>query len=577
MTLNKPNAPFNSSQSCTTDSQPSLFDFCEEYAIPTKRKRVSLDTMKYIVDMADKGSSLKSIRAKYKWYRSENLATFRRCVRFGGSNADKMHRVNEAVKAQVRQARDNGETVHDQTITQWGQRAAREVGAEDFFRASHTWLRRFKEKEGIVVRDITGEFGRHEPTAQLTKAQKIEAFRQQYSQLEWYFPRRLIWNYDQTGFNYEITDKRTLSWKGERDTRVKVGSKSKTTHSYTSQPMINRDGKTIGKLLLCLREPGGEFPGTKLEEIKALERRYRNIHVVASKSGKMSKVLMEEWVKEVLIPARRRALTADDGTTLSNDDTHIDDTTLDDQVASANYTTDNEDNQCFEAVSNSIYCWDPPFVSSCARSTTRAANEQCMVKPEVLLLADSWTGQTSDTFRDRLRGQRVKLLQIPPATTAELQPLDVNFNRQYKKFVKAITRRAISDGLLDQVTNRAGIMNIHSLIWNQFSSVQYQDLIRHAWHNTDPDYSVSELATRPPGRNVDAVQFRSFNGADKCEHHTNCSNHAFIKCAHCGKLLCLKHFLERTCFHDDPITMDMSADDSQSSHDSSGHSELKRL
>ena len=129
--------------------------------------------------------------------------------------------------------------------------------------------------------------------------------------------RRLIWNYDQTGFNYEITNKRTLSFKGERDTRVKVGSTAKTTHSYTSQQMITRDGRTVGKLLPCLREPEGNFPRTKLEEIKALEARYRNIHVVASKSGKMSKQLMGEWVNEVLIPARKRALTQDDGTTLT--------------------------------------------------------------------------------------------------------------------------------------------------------------------------------------------------------------------------------------------------------------------
>lgn len=29
-----------------------------------------------------------------------------------------------------------------------------------------------------------------------------------------------------------------------------------------------------------------------------------------------------------------------------------------------------------------------------------------------------------------------------------------------------------------------------------------------------------------------------------------CYNRTFIRCAHCGKHLCLHHFMKRTCFHD---------------------------
>lgn len=29
----------------------------------------------------------------------------------------------------------------------------------------------------------------------------------------------------------------------------------------------------------------------------------------------------------------------------------------------------------------------------------------------------------------------------------------------------------------------------------------------------------------------------------------DCNHPAFIRCAHCGRVLCLEHFLERTCFH----------------------------
>ena len=47
-------------------------------------------------------------------------------------------------------------------------------------------------------------------------------------------------------------------------------------------------------------------------------------------------------------------------------------------------------------------------------------------------------------------------MQIPKRTTAELQPLVVNFNPQYKKFVERVTEQAIQDETVRDVTNREG-------------------------------------------------------------------------------------------------------------------------
>lgn len=57
----------------------------------------------------------------------------------------------------------------------------------------------------------------------------------------------------------------------------------------------------------------------------------------------------------------------------------------------------------------------------------------------------------------------------------------------------------------------------------------------------------------PPSRGVLANQF-SFRET-RCQNkdpltHAYCSRPAFIKCSHCGKFLCLKHFIERVCFHE---------------------------
>lgn len=101
----------------------------------------------------------------------------------------------------------------------------------------------------------------------------------------------------------------------------------------------------------------------------------------------------------------------------------------------------------------------------------------------------------------------------------------------------------------NQVQTRDGILNFQSLMWNQLSSPVYRDLIRYAWHSTDPDFQTDELDVyKPP--TVQQVQFGLKRG-DKCQVE-NCTEHAFIRCSYCGKLLCLDHFLNRTCFHDSP-------------------------
>ena len=162
-------------------------------------------------------------------------------------------------------------------------------------------------------------------------------------------------------------------------------------------------------------------------------------------------------------------------------------------------------------------------------------------------------------------GERNNLMQIPKRTTAELQPLVVNFNPQYKKFVERVTEQAIQDETVRDVTNREGLMNLHSLSWNQFATSAYRDMIRHSWHNTDPDYSTSELMTGPPVRMVQDIQF-NFDPSSRCEYG---SNHAFNRCSHCGNLMCLKHFLKRKCFHTQNSSLSSSNSTNTEDHDQS--------
>lgn len=58
------------------------------------------------------------------------------------------------------------------------------------------------------------------------------------------------------GIDYELKRDRTLSNEGEFDTRIKACSRNKQTHSYSIQPLVSKDGKTIGKLLIVLQDVG---------------------------------------------------------------------------------------------------------------------------------------------------------------------------------------------------------------------------------------------------------------------------------------------------------------------------------
>lgn len=72
-------------------------------------------------------------------------------------------------------------------------------------------------------------------------------------------------------------------------------------------------------------------------------------------------------------------------------------------------------------------------------------------------------------------------------------------------------------------------------------------MLRYAWHNTDASFSHEELLSDRPAM-VKDVQF-DVNAQDSCEVD-ECDSPAFIRCSHCGKLMCLSHFLDRKCFHE---------------------------
>lgn len=156
-----------------------------------------------------------------------------------------------------------------------------------------------------------------------------------------------------------------VSVKGERDTVLGIDSHNKHTHSYTVQPMVGRDGCLFPIALIVTQEDEGTFGPKLAPEIREIERKFGNIEVFASKSGKLTSALIDQWYHGTLftaIKAKQEEKMADD-----------DDVT-------------------------------------------------------VLILADSWSGHAEADQQRELRSMGAHFLQIPPGTTDQLQPLDVNFN-----------------------------------------------------------------------------------------------------------------------------------------------------
>lgn len=445
----------------------------------------SRETMQKIVDMIDglngqRRRSMDSIENLYPNFRSYMIPRFRK--RLATTNRrEKFMMIDQHVYSVFKQSRQELKPVHGRMLQRWARQYAQSIDLTDF-KASKKWLYLFKKRNNIVGRKVTYYLGKAEQRNEGAIAESIVNFRQNYTRDSKPFNSSFIWNFDQVGFNYEPSNLRTLSMKGERDVTLLLDQKRKMTHSYTVQPMISRDGRLFGKLLLVMQEQANTWGKNIGPEVARLERLYGNIEVYPHTSGKVTRESTFRWYNGTL---------------------------------------------------------------KCAVNHIRG-NRTNNGNPIVLILADSYGGHSKEDQIQSLSTIGVKMMRIPKSTTDVLQPLDVNYNRQMKIFYNRIIEEAFYQNITGQVTSREGILNVHSLMHNQFSSAQYRDMIKYAWRNTDPSFDVKELTNYPP-KMVNDIQF-NIDDANTCQVE-GCEEHAFLKCSHCGKHLCLKHFLQRECFH----------------------------
>ena len=106
----------------------------------------------------------------------------------------------------------------------------------------------------------------------------------------------MVFNTDQSGFNYELHSVRTLSKIGQTTTTLLYKSLHSKSCSYIILFVITRSGHLLYKFLICLQENTTVF-GNRI--VKVIPN-FQNVLIKFSKSGKMTKDLVIEFNNEVI-------------------------------------------------------------------------------------------------------------------------------------------------------------------------------------------------------------------------------------------------------------------------------------
>lgn len=120
-------------------------------------------------------------------------------------------------------------------LRQWAMAAANQMQSETFsFKASKHWTDNFKSTHRISQRHVTKFVSNKEVQSFQELLDIAKVFQVQTSTIIPEFHPDFVINTDQSGCEYRISSKRTLSFKGEKVTEIAV-KQLHLTHSYTIQ------------------------------------------------------------------------------------------------------------------------------------------------------------------------------------------------------------------------------------------------------------------------------------------------------------------------------------------------------
>ncbi|XP_074108692.1 uncharacterized protein LOC141533609 [Cotesia typhae] len=167
------------------------------------------------------------------------------------------------------------------------------------FVASKTWLHYFKKRHSIVSRKITHYLysvrDRNKAKEIITTAKFVLYIRNDIEK----FGAENVFNADESGYQYEFLDKRTLDDKGVKDVKIVGDQKNMTRTSYTIMPAISAAGELLPRVLIVLREKKGYIGPDVASKLFTSP----NLFITAGKGGKTSGPIVDKWFEKVYLPA----------------------------------------------------------------------------------------------------------------------------------------------------------------------------------------------------------------------------------------------------------------------------------
>ncbi|XP_076667942.1 uncharacterized protein LOC143368768 [Andrena cerasifolii] len=231
------------------------------------------------------------------------LNKWKKVVENNGSVRDKYIFINNWTYDRFIEARSLNRQVTTRSLQQWAIQAANQFLSNSFhFSASHTWVTKFKLRNRITQRKVTRFVSKKDTISFQDTLQAAQVFQDQVRDVIPSFDDRLVINTDQTGCEYKIELKRTLSYKGEKITEVATGSLNKMTHSYTAQYAITFSGEILPKVFICLQEAGGSFGPRVGASVREQMEIFGNVFVTCTKSGKLQSDIYEQFLDTIIKP-----------------------------------------------------------------------------------------------------------------------------------------------------------------------------------------------------------------------------------------------------------------------------------
>ncbi|XP_071574627.1 uncharacterized protein [Temnothorax nylanderi] len=234
---------------------------------------------------------LKSLRVLKRWEED---------IKHGGTKIDKYSTINSWTYDRFVEARENFQQVTTRNLQQWALTAASQFTNFDF-KASESWVKKFKRNHKIRQRKITKYVSERETVSLEETLAAAEIFRIQARALIPHFDKDFVINTDQTGCQYQSTFNRSLAKQGSKTVLVKKHNINKITHSYTAQYAMTLSGKLLPLVFVCLQESTGNFGPRVQERVDEMVKKYKNVVVTSSKSGNLTTYLYTKFLKETLL------------------------------------------------------------------------------------------------------------------------------------------------------------------------------------------------------------------------------------------------------------------------------------